>query len=162
MEDKQIMLSVVVCTHNRAKLLREALGSIFRQRVDFTMEVIVSDDCSTDNTVSMLKELKENHSMLRINVTPENYGSGGNWASAMKLVQGKYVAFLDDNDLWSDENRMQTLVDCLEANPDIDVVYTDGFTFNKRGKKNHICGQKRIFQTCRRCGEANNLAYHWT
>lgn len=145
MEDKQIMLSVVVCTHNRAKLLKEALGSIFRQRVDFTMEVIVSDDCSTDNTVSMLKELKENHSMLRINVTPENYGPGGNWASAMKLVQGKYVAFLDDDDLWPDENRMQTLVDCLEANPDIDVVYTDGFTFNKRGKKEPYLWPKEDF-----------------
>ena len=114
MSENQIMLSVVVCTHNRAQLLKEALDSIFKQRVDFTMEVIVSDDCSTDNTVDMLEKIKSNHSILRINVTPENYGPGGNWASAMKLVRGKYVAFLDDDDLWTDEYRMQSMVMYLE------------------------------------------------
>ena len=134
MSENQIMLSVVVCTHNRAQLLKEALDSIFKQRVDFTMEVIVSDDCSTDNTVDMLEKIKSNHSILRINVTPENYGPGGNWASAMKLVRGKYVAFLDDDDLWTDEYRMQSMVMYLEENPSIDVVYTDGYYIKKNGK----------------------------
>ena len=135
MLETQIMLSTVVCTHNRATLLKEALDSIFKQRVDFPMEVIVSDDCSTDNTVAMLDEIKGEHPQLRINVTPENYGPGGNWASAMKLVQGKYVAFLDDDDFWTDEYRMQNMVIYLEEHPSVDVAYTNGYYINKNGKK---------------------------
>ena len=137
MGNNQIMLSVIVCTHNRAELLQETLNSIFNQNTNFLMEVIVSDDCSTDNTVEMLKLMEKDHPMLHINVTPENYGPGGNWASAMKLVKGKYVAFLDDDDFWTEESRMQTMVDYLESNPTVDVVYTDGFTFKENGEKKY-------------------------
>lgn len=133
-----IILSVIVCTHNRAKLLKETLSSIFNQRRDFAMEVIVSDDCSTDNTVVMLTQLRKKYPCLRINVTPENYGPAGNWASAMKLVRGKYVAFLDDDDLWTDANRMKILVDYLDTNPSVDVVYTDGYVFKENSKKKYL------------------------
>lgn len=137
MGNDQIILSVIVCTFNRAELLKETLNSIFNQKTNFLMEVIVSDDCSTDNTIEMLKLMQKDHPMLHINITPENLGLGGNWASAMKLVQGKYVAFLDDDDFWTEESRMQTMVDYLESNPRVDVVYTDGFTFNKIGGKRY-------------------------
>jgi len=131
MDETKIMLSVVVCSYNRSFLIKETLVSIFEQATNFTMEIIVSDDCSTDNTIQILEELREEHPTLRINVTPENYGLGGNWASAMKLVRGKYVAFLDDDDLWTDENRMQNMVSYLEEHPSIDIVYTDGYYFQK-------------------------------
>lgn len=132
-----IILSIIVCTHNRATLLKETLSSIFGQQTNFAMEVIVSDDCSTDNTVAMLNLLKKDYPFLRINVTLENYGAAGNWASAMKLVSGKFVAFLDDDDLWTDVNRMQILVDYLNTHPSVDVVYTDGYLFKEHSKKKY-------------------------
>ena len=144
-KEEQIILSVVVCTYNRSALLKESLASIFCQKTSFPMEVIVGDDHSNDNTITMLEEMQESNPSLHINITPENLGPGGNWASAMKLVRGKYVAFLDDDDLWSDDNRMQTLVDYLDANPSVDVVYTDGFTFSERGKEEPFLWPKDDF-----------------
>lgn len=136
----QIKLSIIICTYNRASLLPEALDSIVGQKTDFSFETLVCDDCSTDNTPAVVKEYERRYpDIIKSIRQTSNIGLGGNWASGVLKSSGKYLAFLDDDDLWTDNRRMQIMVDYMEAHPDIDVLYTNGFRrFEKSERKESI------------------------
>ena len=87
--------SVIIPTFNRGELLKSALESVFAQRyTDF--EIIVVDDGSTDGTWSHLKSLKGRVKYFR----QSNRGPGGARNLGARHAIGKYLAFLDSDDLW--------------------------------------------------------------
>lgn len=132
-------LSIIVCTYNRKKELERALDCVFGQKTDFAFEVVVGNDCSTDGTAALLASLKEKYpDKLVVNTLEQNSGVGTNWAKAVMLAQGEYLAFLDDDDYWTDDRRMQTMVDYLEAHPEVNLLYTNGFSENEKGKRKPI------------------------
>jgi glycosyltransferase involved in cell wall biosynthesis len=132
-------LSVIICTYNREKELKRALECVFGQQVNFSFEVIVGNDCSTDGTPALLASFKEKHSeSLVVNTLEKNSGVGTNWAKAVMLARGEYLAFLDDDDYWTDPKRMQTMVDYLEAHQDVNLLYTNGYSENEKGKRKLI------------------------
>lgn len=113
-------LSIIICTYNRKKELERALDCVFGQKTDFTYEVVVGNDCSTDGTEEILKAFQEKYEeRLVVSTLEKNCGVGTNWAKAVMLAQGEYLAFLDDDDYWTDDRRMQTMVDYLEAHPEL-------------------------------------------
>jgi GT2 family glycosyltransferase len=93
------LVSVVVPSHNRARLLRRTLQSILGQRMG-DLEVIVVDDGSTDDTPGVTDELGPRIRMLR-NPNPSGVSAARNRGIAAAL--GHWVAFCDDDDLWSPE-----------------------------------------------------------
>ena len=132
-------LSIIICTYNREKELKRALECIFGQRTDFDFEVVVGNDCSTDGTDELLASYQRKyHSRLVVSTLEHNSGVGTNWAKAVMLAQGEYIAFLDDDDYWTDENRMQIMVDYLDAHPEVNLLYTNGYYENEKGKRNPI------------------------
>ena len=89
-------LSIIICTYNREKELRRALECVFGQKTSFGFEVIVGNDCSTDGTEELLASFKERYpEILKVSSLEKNSGVGTNWAKAMMLAQGEYIAFLD-------------------------------------------------------------------
>ena len=132
-------LSVIICTYNREKELKRALECVFGQQVNFSYEVIVGNDCSTDGTPALLASFKEKHpESLVVNTLERNSGVGTNWAKAVMLARGEYIAFLDDDDYWTDPKRMQTMVDYLETHQDVNLLFTNGYSENERGKRKLI------------------------
>ena len=65
-------------------------------------------------------------------------GIGANWATALMKARGKYVAFLDDDDYWTDDQRMQIMVDYLENHPEYDALYTNAVSLNEKTGKKHL------------------------
>lgn len=113
-------LSIIICTYNRKKELERALDCVFGQKTDFTFEVVVGNDCSTDGTDEVLKTYKEKYNeRLVVSTLEKNCGVGTNWAKAVMLAPREHLAFLDDDDYWTDDRRMQTMVDYLEAHPEV-------------------------------------------
>lgn len=93
----QILVSAIITTHNRIELLKRAIDSVLNQTYK-NIECIVIDDASDDGTEDYCRSLS-NIVYVRIN---KNESKGGNYARnlGIKMSNGKYVAFLDDDDYW--------------------------------------------------------------
>lgn len=121
-------VSVIIPTYNRSSLVKETISSVLAQ-TESDLEVIVVDDGSTDGTCKVVEGLRDS----RVNYF---YKINGGVASARNLgsskARGKFIAFLDHDDLWP-ENYLEVMVSHLENNSEfgaayspITVMYSDG------------------------------------
>lgn len=93
-------LSICIPTYNRAGPLRESLESILPQVAGSPdVEVVVSDNASTDNTGDICRDFQTRYSFIRYLPNPENLGFDGNIVACVQKAQGEYVAFFSDDDL---------------------------------------------------------------
>lgn len=90
------LVSVVITTHNRSSLLKQAVESVLRQTYK-NIEIIVVDDCSTDNTKEVVGHL---HGNVKYVCHEKNKGGVASRMTGARIAQGKYTAFLDDDDQW--------------------------------------------------------------
>jgi glycosyltransferase involved in cell wall biosynthesis len=108
-----VQVSVVIPTRNRAALLRRALGTVLAQR--FTeLEIIVVDDASTDDTAAVLETVGD--ARVRALRHPERRGVAAARNAGIAAAAGRWVAFLDDDDLWA-PNKLARQVDALVGQP---------------------------------------------
>jgi PAS domain S-box-containing protein len=116
------LVSVIIPTHNRARLLQVALASVYSQKglgELFEIEVIVIDDASSDATPEVVGRYPGARH-LRLDT---NRGLLAALNVGLRAVTGKYVAFLDDDDLWLPE-KLSLQVPVLEENPELGLVYS--------------------------------------
>jgi glycosyltransferase involved in cell wall biosynthesis len=110
-------LSVCLITYNHASFVREALESIFMQKIDSSWELIIADDYSTDDTRNILQEYKEKYpSIVKLLLQEKNVGPAKNFEDLMSSPKSKYIAYLEGDDYWTDACKLQKQVDFLEQN----------------------------------------------
>ena len=113
------VVSVIIPTYNRSKLVGEAVESVLRQRfTDF--EVIVVDDGSSDDTGFVIGQISDERVKY---CYKENGGQSTARNRGLALSTGRYVAYLDEDDLWGPE-YLETVIGQLEANSDYGASYT--------------------------------------
>ena len=100
MEDK---VTVVTPTWNSAKYIRETIESVQAQTYQ-NWEMIIVDDCSTDNTVDIVKDIAKKDTRIRLIEQKENQGAAIARNIAVQKGIGRYVAYLDSDDRWKPEN----------------------------------------------------------
>ncbi|WP_333660703.1 glycosyltransferase [Chishuiella changwenlii] len=117
-------VSIVVLVYNQEKFIEKNLRGIFMQKTNFPIELIISNDKSTDKTDKiirdLLKDVPKNIDVVYTN-HEKNLGSTPNFYYSLKKVTGKYVAFCEGDDYWTDENKLQIQYDFLEANPSYSI-----------------------------------------
>ncbi|MFC6864709.1 glycosyltransferase [Halomicroarcula sp. GCM10025817] len=121
-------VSVVVTAHNYAKYLEACLNSAVNQTYD-DYEVVVVDDGSTDETPEILREYTYEYPDLFTTVRLSGEGLPTAANAGIDTAEGEYVVRLDADDYF-DENILTVLSNYLDANPDIDLVYPDYYTFD--------------------------------
>lgn len=138
-----IMVSVLCLVYNHEKYLRKCLDGFVMQETDFKYEVIINDDASTDASADILREYEAKYpDIFKVIYQTENQYSkkksviNGIYAKA----QGKYIAFCEGDDYWTDPHKLQEQVDILENNPDC-----------------HLCTHKTV--CCTENGEPIDKAY---
>lgn len=116
---RDIMLSVCVVSYNHEKYIEECLDHILSQKTDFKMEILFGDDCSTDNTLQIVRQKYVGGGTdVQIIEREENLGLCKNMYDLFLRARGKYVYLMDGDDyLYSDE-ILQKQVDFLEAHDD--------------------------------------------
>lgn len=107
-------VSVVMCTYNGAKYLREQLDSILNQTYPI-YELIVQDDCSTDETVDIVKEYFLKYDFIKIHQNTQQKGITQNFISAIHLAKGEYIAISDQDDIW-DLEKIEKQIKCIDNN----------------------------------------------
>ena len=116
-----MLVSICCLTYNHAAYIRECLDGFLMQRTDFPVEIIVHDDASTDGTQDILREYQARypdrfHLILQ---TENQYSKGVNVAQYfLPYIHGKYIAFCEGDDYWTDPDKLQRQVDFLGAHPD--------------------------------------------
>lgn len=111
-------LSIVIPIYNGALLVDRCLDNIFSQSTQFSYEVIIVDDGSTDNTVELIKVRKEPNIVL---FQQQNAGPAVARNKGVELAKGKYVAFMDADDYWKD-GYIQKTVDFLNQHEECVAV----------------------------------------
>lgn len=92
-------LSIIIPVYNKSKLINRCLDSIFNQSTLYSYEVILVDDGSTDDSVELIKARKESNIIL---YEQQNAGPSVARNKGVELSHGKYCAYLDADDYWSD------------------------------------------------------------
>ncbi len=112
------VVSVVITSFNSEIWLGKALDSVLEQQVPFPVEIVIADDCSTDATVALARTYQERFpSFIRLIARPENVGTQRNYYDAFEQSRGKYIAWLDADDYWTDPVKLAVQVKALEADP---------------------------------------------
>lgn len=124
MSKKEILLSVCMVSYNQEAYVRDALDSVLMQKTNFEYEIIVSDDCSKDNTVQVVKGYYDQYpNKIRILTGDKNLGYPNNQRRSLEAAKGKYIALCDSDDYWTDPYKLQKQIDYLETHPECAICF---------------------------------------
>lgn len=133
-------ISIIVPAYNSSQYIRECLDSIFSQNLR-DVEVICIDDGSSDDTLAILKEYESKHRSMLV-LHQENQGQGAARNYGLKMARGRYVQFVDSDDMLA-EGALESLFNLAECDA-LDVLFYDGETFYDNKK---LRNQFRSFKT---------------
>lgn len=114
------LVSVWMVTYNHEDFIAKALDSVLSQRTNFHFEIVIGEDCSTDNTRAIIRDFEQR---FPGRITPiyhkTNVGASRNaYEFTLPTCKGKYIAVLEGDDFWTNDDKLQKQVDFLEANSD--------------------------------------------
>lgn len=146
-------------TFNHAAYIEEALHGIDMQQTNFDFEVVVGDDFSTDNTLSIIKNYSFTNPKIELKILNREIGGTYhakrlkkgrlyNFVDILNNCQGKYIALLDGDDYWFDPFKLQKQVDFLENNEHYVIHSTNAIQLQNGVEKEKILkvSSDEIFQ----------------
>ena len=138
------LVSVIIPTYNRANLIAHAINSVLAQ--DYSnIEIIVVDDCSTDDTNKFLTDFYNKHTNIIIKTFPKHLGQCSARNSGLDLARGKYIQLLDSDDALI-PGIISKHVNFLEAHPQFDLVYGDMMLSNTHVMNNPLIKEGAEFR----------------
>ena len=105
-------------TYNQERYVDDALRSVLHQITNFDYEIVIGDDCSTDNTVEHIREWEARYPQrIRLLTSEKNQGLLPNFIRTFNSCSGVYIAICEGDDYWIDKNKLQVQYDFLETHP---------------------------------------------
>ena len=133
----EVMVSVCCTAFNHANYIADALEGFIKQNVDFPIEILVHDDASTDGTQDVILEYEKRYPhLIKAICQKNNQYLQGRYAFAhilYPMARGKYIAFCDGDDYWTDPLKLKKQVEFLENNPDYVICGHDAYIINEFG-----------------------------
>jgi glycosyltransferase involved in cell wall biosynthesis len=124
------LVSVLIPTFNYAHYIQECIESVRQQELE-NVEIIVVDDCSTDDTEAVVAALRAED--LRYVRHERNRGPAGARNTGLRLARGRYVALLDADDAMNPDN-LSRKVEVLDRHPDVVLVHSAAVPIDEKGR----------------------------
>lgn len=126
-----VKVSVVVCTYRQEETIARTLDSILSQKTVFPYEIIIGEDSSPDGTRIICEEYAGKYpDLIKLMPASPNKGLLKNYRDCVNECKGDYLMACAGDDWWSDSNKIQLQVECMEKNPDCVMCYTGSIRHN--------------------------------
>jgi glycosyltransferase involved in cell wall biosynthesis len=113
------MVSVVLTTYRHEAYIEQAIRSAAEQQTVFSMEILVGEDASPDGTLAVCRRLQsEFPDRIQLFAHEQNMGGHSNFNFLWTRARGKYIAWLEGDDYWTDPLKLQRQVDAMERSPE--------------------------------------------
>ena len=118
-------ISVIFVTYNHAEFIDQALESVIGQQVDADVEILVSEDVSTDGTREKVIEYARRYpDLIRLFLSDHNQNDRDVYLRALQAARGEFIAYIDGDDYWL-PGKLQKQLDHLRSHPDSPMCYHD-------------------------------------
>lgn len=114
-------VSVIIPSYNREAFVSESIESVLKQTYT-DWEIIIIDDASTDKTGEMVRVYTKGDPRIKYFRNERNLGIAKTRNKGLDLAQGRFIAPLDSDDVWLDENKLKNQVEFLEVNHDYVLI----------------------------------------
>lgn len=119
-------ISICMLTYNHESFIAEAIKGIIMQEVDADLELIIGDDCSTDDTISIIKRfVKDAPFPVRLIERKYNVGMMYNFVEVLKECRGDYIAICEGDDYWISPSKLKLQFQAMELEQSAILCYTD-------------------------------------
>jgi glycosyltransferase involved in cell wall biosynthesis len=134
MTDNSLKVSVCMITYNHENYISQAIEGILMQQTTFPFELIIGEDCSSDDTRKICIDYKKRYpDRIRLLLPEDNLGVFRNFVETMNTAKGKYIALCEGDDYWTDLYKLQKQVDFLDANPNFSASAHQSEIINAEG-----------------------------
>ena len=118
-------ISIVCVTYNASSFIRDILTSFFQQDIIDRCEIIIGDDASIDNTVSLLQEfLHHSPCSAKLITRDKNIGAVSNWLHALGSASGKFIAYIDGDDYYISSRKLSNDLKAFHACENCNLVFS--------------------------------------
>ena len=127
-------VSIICTVFNKEPWLKKTIDSFLAQQTEFSIEIILVDDASTDGSRKIIADYQASHpDVIRAFYQDENLGIATTWVTICKEARGQYIARCDGDDFWIDPLKLQKQVDLLASRPDCKWSNTDFDIYDEHG-----------------------------
>lgn len=119
-------VSILMPAYNHERFIAQAIESVLAQQTQYDFELLINDDCSTDNTSKIASEYAKKHPQrIRFFQQSKNQGLLKNYKFLFEQAHGKYIAILESDDVWSNPQKIQKQISFLEDNSEYGLCAGD-------------------------------------
>jgi glycosyltransferase involved in cell wall biosynthesis len=124
-------LSILIPLYNAEKYIAQTIESVLNQTFE-DWELIVLDDCSTDNSYEIAKSYESSDKRITVKKNTQNLGMMGNWNEGIKYCHSEYFVKLDADDLWH-PNLLAESIEILDKMPEVALIFTKYINIDEEG-----------------------------
>lgn len=139
-------VSIVCISYNHQKFIKETIEGFILQEVNFTYEIIIADDASTDETQLIISNYARQNPNIKPVLHSRNVGVQINLLDAMSMAKGEYIALCEGDDFWTDPLKLQLQVNFLDNHKDFYVCFHQvEVFFDKDKNKKRLSPQNTLY-----------------
>lgn len=132
------LVSIACIAYNHQAFIAQAIESFLAQDTDFEYEIVIGEDCSTDNTLSIIKTFRQKYpDKINLITYPENVGMMQNFVNVLYACKGKFIAFCEGDDYWTEKRKLQIQTDFLMKNPGYSIAFHNTKELDEENEKYH-------------------------
>lgn len=130
-------ISVAIITYNQKETIRQTLDSVLAQKGEFDFELVIGEDCSSDNTLAICQDYVQRYpKQIRLLSGPKNLGITANYFRVLQACTGEFIGDIAGDDYYCDDHALEKQMQYLQAHPEVGVLGANGYRYYvKRDEK---------------------------